>query len=175
MPNQAATTTTLGGIKVGAGLAIDNNGVLNATGGGVADSVDWSNVQNKPTTIAGYGITDAVTSVNGQSGAVTIEANTITYKISSPTVLASSWVANTNTQAGSKEREDYPYMATISITNPAVTTNDIARVMLNYDEQASGNFAPNCYTVSNGVIIEVKEKPTSNITLNYIYIERMTS
>lgn len=45
---QAATANQLGGVKVGAGLSI-NNGVLSATGGGTADSVDWSNVQNKPT------------------------------------------------------------------------------------------------------------------------------
>lgn len=43
----AATADTLGGVKVGAGLAV-NQGVLSATGGGTADSVDWSNVQNKP-------------------------------------------------------------------------------------------------------------------------------
>lgn len=42
-----ATASTLGGVKVGAGLAI-NDGVLSATGGGTADSVDWSNIQNKP-------------------------------------------------------------------------------------------------------------------------------
>lgn len=43
----AATADTLGGVKVGAGLAIAD-GVLSATGGGTADSVDWSNIQNKP-------------------------------------------------------------------------------------------------------------------------------
>lgn len=43
----AATADTLGGVKVGAGLAI-SGGVLSATGGGTADSVDWSNIQNKP-------------------------------------------------------------------------------------------------------------------------------
>lgn len=43
-----ATADTLGGVKVGAGLTM-NEGVLSTTGGGVADSVDWSNVQNKPT------------------------------------------------------------------------------------------------------------------------------
>jgi len=43
----AASADVLGGVKVGAGLAI-NQGVLSATGGGTADSVDWSNVQNKP-------------------------------------------------------------------------------------------------------------------------------
>lgn len=175
MPNQAATATTLGGVKVGTGLAIDDSGVLSATGGGVADSVDWSNVQNKPTTIAGYGITDAVTSVNGKSGNVTIEANTVTYKINKPTVEVGNWVANTNTQADEQERADYPYMATISVTNPAVTSSDIARVMFNYSEQSSGNFALSCYTVTNGVIIEAKEKPATAITLNYIYIERTVS
>lgn len=43
----AATAETLGGVKVGAGLNIVG-GVLNATGGGTADAVDWSNIQNKP-------------------------------------------------------------------------------------------------------------------------------
>lgn len=42
-----ATAETLGGVKVGAGLNIVG-GVLSATGGGTADAVDWSNVQNKP-------------------------------------------------------------------------------------------------------------------------------
>lgn len=48
-----ATSDTLGGVKVGSGLAI-NNGVLSATGGGTADSVDWSNVQNKPTKLSDF-------------------------------------------------------------------------------------------------------------------------
>lgn len=42
-----ASTTALGGVKVGSGLSI-TNGVLSATGGGTADSVDWSKIQNKP-------------------------------------------------------------------------------------------------------------------------------
>lgn len=48
-----ASASTLGGVKVGSGLAI-NNGVLSATGGGTADSVDWSNVQNKPTKVSQF-------------------------------------------------------------------------------------------------------------------------
>lgn len=43
----AAAADVLGGVKVGAGLSI-SQGVLSATGGGAADSVDWANVQNKP-------------------------------------------------------------------------------------------------------------------------------
>lgn len=42
-----ATAESLGGVKVGAGLAI-NQGVLSATGGGTADAVEWNNVLNKP-------------------------------------------------------------------------------------------------------------------------------
>lgn len=53
-----ASASTLGGIKVGAGLEIKDDGTLNSKFGGTADSVDWSGVQNKPTTVAGYGITD---------------------------------------------------------------------------------------------------------------------
>ncbi len=44
-----ASSTVLGGIKVGAGLTIGEDGLLSANGGGIADSVEWDNVQNKPT------------------------------------------------------------------------------------------------------------------------------
>lgn len=69
-----ASAETLGGIKVGAGLQISEQGTLSATGGGTADSVAWENVQDKPTTIAGYGITDA--RVAGQ--VVTLGSNSVT-------------------------------------------------------------------------------------------------
>ena len=93
-----ASATQLGGVKVGAGLSITENGVLSATGGGTADAVEWNNVLDKPTTIAGYGITDAkiengtitlgnqtitpltsapVTSVNSKTGAVVLTANDV--------------------------------------------------------------------------------------------------
>lgn len=49
-----ATTTTLGGIKAGAGVEVTEDGILNATGGGTADSVDWSNVQNRPTKVSQF-------------------------------------------------------------------------------------------------------------------------
>ena len=66
--------TTLGGIKAGAGVEVTEDGTLNATGGGTADSVAWENVQNKPSTIAGYGITDA--KVDGKT--VSIGGNQVT-------------------------------------------------------------------------------------------------
>lgn len=40
-----ASTTTLGGVKVGTGLTADENGVLSATG---LTSVGWDEIQNKP-------------------------------------------------------------------------------------------------------------------------------
>lgn len=49
-----ASSTVLGGIKVGAGLTIDNDGNLSATGGGEADSVNWNNVVGKPTNLSAF-------------------------------------------------------------------------------------------------------------------------
>ena len=69
-----ASAETLGGIKVGAGLQISEQGTLSATGGGTADSVAWENVQDKPTTIAGYEITDA--SISGK--VITLGSNSVT-------------------------------------------------------------------------------------------------
>ena len=46
-----ASSDLLGGIKIGAGLSINSEtGVVSATGGGVADSVDWNNITSKPET-----------------------------------------------------------------------------------------------------------------------------
>ena len=72
-----ATTTTLGGVKAGAGVEVTEDGTLNATGGGTADSVEWSNVQNKPSTVAGYGITDAKI----EAKKITIGSNSVTVPI----------------------------------------------------------------------------------------------
>lgn len=52
-----ATASTGGVIKVGGGLVI-TNGVLSATGGGTADSVEWANVLNRPSDVS-YWTNDA--------------------------------------------------------------------------------------------------------------------
>ena len=49
-----ASSDTLGGVKVGAGLTIDGDGNLSATGGGEADSVNWENVVGKPTNVSEF-------------------------------------------------------------------------------------------------------------------------
>lgn len=43
-----ASAEVAGGIKVGAGLSITEDGILSATGGGTADAVEWGNVVGKP-------------------------------------------------------------------------------------------------------------------------------
>lgn len=49
-----ASATELGGIKVGAGLNISEEGTLSATGGGTADAVKWANVIDKPTKLSQF-------------------------------------------------------------------------------------------------------------------------
>lgn len=68
-----ASATQLGGVKVGAGLQISDQGTLSTTGGGVADSVEWSGVLDTPTTLAGYGIIDAKI----ENGVITLGSETI--------------------------------------------------------------------------------------------------
>jgi hypothetical protein len=56
--------TIMDAVQVDGKTISKEGGVLSyigGTGGGVADSIDWANVDNKPTTISGYGITDAYT------------------------------------------------------------------------------------------------------------------
>jgi hypothetical protein len=53
-----ASTTVLGGVKSGANIAIDGNGVISAND----TSVAFTEITGKPTTLSGYGITDAAPS-----------------------------------------------------------------------------------------------------------------
>ena len=55
-----ATSNTLGGVKIGVGLSIENDGTLNTTGGGIADSVAWDNITGKPSTFTPSEHTHAV-------------------------------------------------------------------------------------------------------------------
>lgn len=43
-----ASAEVAGGVKIGAGLSITDDGILSATGGGTADAVEWDNVVGKP-------------------------------------------------------------------------------------------------------------------------------
>lgn len=52
-----ASVEEIGGVKIGKGLSVDNNGVLSVNTEGLT-IVEWDKIQNKPNTIGGYGITD---------------------------------------------------------------------------------------------------------------------
>ena len=82
-----ATTTTIGGIMVGAGLSINpDTGLLSATGGGVADSVDWSGVQSRP-----------FNSLYGQDFTVDKTSDSVgTLKISDTKWATRTWVTSQN-------------------------------------------------------------------------------
>lgn len=49
-----ASASTVGGVKIGAGLSITAEGTLSATGGGTADAVEWANVIDKPTALSQF-------------------------------------------------------------------------------------------------------------------------
>lgn len=82
-----ATSDTLGGIKVGAGLSITSEGVLSATGGGTADSVAWDNVVGAPKNIS-YFNNDAGYITNSDLSSVS-DGTTFTPNVSSAGVI--SW------------------------------------------------------------------------------------
>lgn len=69
-----ASADTLGGVRVGAGLSVNGEGILSATGGGTADAVDWENVIGKPTNVsrftndAGYQTAENVESIVASKG-----------------------------------------------------------------------------------------------------------
>lgn len=65
------------------GHTYDGSEAVNITisaGGGVADSVDWANVYNKPTTLGGYGITDALSTSGGTIAGDLVVENTLRVK-----------------------------------------------------------------------------------------------
>lgn len=118
-----------------------------------------------PQTVADQVIFDDGTNLIGQLNS---KGNTKTVTYTNVSVATTSWVTNNNTQASTTEREDYPYMATLTISG--VTINDIPNVVFAYDDQISQNFAPVSYSTANGVIIEAKEAPTAVVTPSYIQI-----
>lgn len=143
-----ASADTLGGVKVGSGLAI-NNGVLSATGGGTADSVDWSNVQNKPTKLSdftndsGYqtesqvstAISNAIANIQGISYSIVAELPTtgeagVIYLISNSGANQNSydeyiWITDKFEKIGTTEVDLSGYVQEtdlIAITNAEIDT-----------------------------------------------------
>lgn len=145
-----ASTTQLGGVKIGAGLSVTENGTLSATGGGTADAVEWNNVLNKPTTIAGYGITDAKI----ENGTITLGNQTITPLTSAP-------VTSVNSKTGVVVLE--------ASDVGAATTSDI-HTMLNRNNAvnvANSNYTT--YMARGEALFSSETTPTVNGTIAWQY------
>lgn len=143
-----ASADTLGGVKVGSGLAI-NNGVLSTTGEGTADSVDWSNVQNKPTKLSNFtndsgyqtesqvstAISNAIANIQGISYSIVAELPTtgeagVIYLISNSGANQNSydeyiWITDKFEKIGTTEVDLSGYVQEtdlVAITNSEIDT-----------------------------------------------------
>lgn len=172
-----ATTETLGGIKVGAGLAITEDGTLSATGGGTADAVAWENVFGKPDLIQGKLFTHSSASVSGLKSAVvtaitegTLVANGIyqssltvgevTYKatiiinsIETPIIFLykgnDAWITTAVKDTNGNYTEDI-----YQITNKALTADDLTALHAVIDENyvhTDNNFTTALLEKLNGI------------------------
>lgn len=169
-----ASATTLGGIKVGGGLQISESGTLSTTGGGVADSVEWSGVLDTPTTLAGYGIVDAkiengtitlgtetitpVTSVDGETGAIT--TNAVKY-VEQTLTEAQKTQARTNIGASdfSGSYNDLTDKPTVDTAMSADSTNAVQNKVIK--AYVDGIVAASQGIVYKGVINSTADIPTT--------------
>ena len=154
-----ANQTTLGGIKVGAGLSITADGILSATGGGTADSVNWENVVGKPTfaTVATSG------SYNDLS-----DKPTIPTAYTHPATHPASMITGLSTVATSGSYADLTNKPTI----PTVTNDLTNTLKSNYDKaythsqsthapaNAEANVQADWNVTDTGSDAYIKNKPT---------------
>ncbi len=146
-----ATTSTLGGIIVGAGLTISSGGVLSATGGGVADSVAWGNITG---TLADQSDLNTALGLKANTADLASVAFSGSYNDleDTPTIPAaqiqSDWnQANTSALDYIKNKPTIPVVPTnvSAFTNDAgyITTSDIPTVgTLNTDNATSQSANP---------------------------------
>ena len=154
-----ANQNTLGGIKVGAGLSITADGILSATGGGTADSVNWENVVGKPTfaTVATSG------SYNDLA-----DKPTIPTAYTHPATHPASMITGLSTVATSGSYADLTNKPTI----PAVTNDLTNALKSNYDTaythsqsthaptNAEANVQADWNVTDTGSDAYIKNKPT---------------
>ena len=150
-----ANQNTLGGIKVGAGLSITAEGVLSATGGGTADSVNWENVVGKPTF--------ATVATSGDYNDLTNKP-TIPTAYTHPATHPASMITGLSTVATSGSYADLTNKPTI----PTVTNDLTNALKSNYDtaytHSQSAHAPSNAQKNSDITKAEIEAKLTGNIT-----------
>ena len=165
-----ANQNTLGGIKVGAGLSITADGILSATGGGTADSVNWENVVGKPTfaTVATTGSYNDLT-----------DKPTIPAAYTHPDTHPASMITGLSTVATSGSYADLTNKPTIPSTDGLASTtyvdNRVAGIVnsapetldtLNELAQALGNDPNFATTVANQIGTKVDKVTGKGLSTN---------
>ena len=175
-----ANQNTLGGIKVGAGLSITADGILSATGGGTADSVNWENVVGKPTfaTVATSGsyndLTDKPTipSTDGLASTTYVDNRVAGIVNSAPETLDTlnelatalgndpNFATTVANQIGTKvDKVDGKGLSTNDLTNTLKANYDTA-----YTHSQSTHAPSNAQKNSDITKAEIEAKLTGNIT-----------
>ena len=144
-----ASAEILGGIKVGSGLSINSEtGVLSATGGGVADSVDWSNVVSKP-----------FNSLNAED--FTITASTL--NIATTKWATITWVQSQNYLTEHQSLNNYyTKEETNSLLNNKLNTSDYTPITITSTSVSDGTNTFNQYVLPSDVVIDGDYVHTDN-------------
>ena len=175
-----ANQNTLGGIKVGAGLSITADGILSATGGGTADSVNWENVVGKPTfaTVATTGSYNdlrdkpTIPSTDGLASTTYVDNRVAGIVNSAPETL------DTLNELAQALGNDPNFATTVAnqigtkvdkVTGKGLSTNDLTNTLkANYDTahtHSQSTHAPtNAQKNSDITKAEIEAKLTGNIT-----------
>lgn len=146
---------------------------LQTGGGGTVDTVDWSKVQNTPTTLQGYGITDAKieneTIILGEKTLTPVQKSYVDDAIVHlvTTLTIDGWVADGSTGS---------FKQTITIENAPIT-GYIYTVYPNssqYKEWCEAVIYADDITIPNQITFHCSVKPTIELTAN-IKRERVVS
>ena len=157
-----ASSDTLGGIKVGAGLSINSRtGVLSATGGGVADSVDWSNITSKPSVFPPSShthVTADITDLQGKLDAKADKSHTHTVaNITDLTATLNKYVLKSDIKTTTGE-SDTVTMSQKAISDALDTKSDIGHTHNQYATTSQlNNYIP------TSSIVQTTGQSTSNI------------
>lgn len=172
-----ASANTLGGVKVGAGLSINpESGVLSATGGGTADSVEWDNVLSKPEDIvniterlaskldtatynsekSSFATKDELNSKADASAITDMATQTWVQDKGYLTEVPSNYVTNTELTeglAGKQDKGDYALKSdlnTLATKEELATKADASALSSKQDTLVSGT---NIKTINGGSIL----------------------
>lgn len=166
-----ASSAQLGGVKVGAGLAIDGNGVLSATGGGTADSVAWGHIT---------GTLSNQTDLQNALDAKTDDADLATVAksgdyedlINTPTPYSLP-TASTNTLGGVKVGDNL----TIDATGKLSVDGDFQTLYNSTGQNTDGSMTQKATTDALGGKADKSELPTkvSELTNDSGYITKNVS